>query len=86
MKDLDYVKENLSREQALRFHLSCNFYPPLPESIKQAFVDVFTDYWNDDLPLAELDDTLAKRAGYTGGVHQYDFWQFLNIDDDTGWE
>jgi hypothetical protein len=81
MKDLDYVKESMSQEGALRFHLTTNFYPPLPDFVKDAFVEVFKEYWAGDLDVSDLDKELAERAYYTGGIDNYDFWQFCKEED-----
>ena len=81
MKDLSYAIETLQRKEALRYHLTGNFYPPLPEFVKDAFVDVFEEYWNGELMASELDDALAERAYYTGGIWKYDFYQFLDEAD-----
>jgi len=36
----------MDRSQSLRLHLDVNFYPPLPETFKNKFVEVFEKYWN----------------------------------------
>jgi hypothetical protein len=46
-----------------------------------AFVEVFTEYWNGELEADDLDEALARRAWYTGGIGKYDFWQFLYEED-----
>lgn len=83
MKDLSYAQETLSREQALRYHLTTNFFPSIPDFVQDEFVNVFQEYWNGDLDVSELDGTLAERAWYTGGINNYDFWQFLDPEDLT---
>jgi len=35
----------MNRSQSLKLHLDSNFYPPLPESFKFKFVEVFEKYW-----------------------------------------
>ena len=81
MKDLSYALENLKRVEVLRMHLSSNFYPPIPGSVKSEFVAAFTEYWEGKLSVPELDAALRERAGYIGGLGKYDFWQFLNQED-----
>ena len=81
MPDPSYVIETHGRQEGLAFHLSTAFYPPLPDEIKEAFIRVFVDYWSGDIDLGSLDQELADKAGYTGGVNQYNFWQFLNDED-----
>ena len=81
MKDLDYVQETMSQANALRFHLSTNFYPPLPDFVKDAFVAEFQEYWDGNVDVPQLEANLAERAYYTGGLGKYDFWQFLNEEE-----
>ena len=81
MPDPSYVIETNGRKAGLQFHLDTAFYPPLPGYVKEAFVEVFQDYWNGDIDAADLDEQLAERAYYTGGVGNYNFWQFLNEED-----
>ncbi len=68
-------------ESSLHFHLSVNFYPPLPGVVKEAFVGAFRDYWNGGVSIDELQAKLREDAGYTGSLDQYDFYQFLSQDD-----
>jgi hypothetical protein len=35
----------MKKSQSLKMHLSCNFYPPLPDSFKNKFVSIFEKYW-----------------------------------------
>ncbi len=84
MPDPSYVIETEGKASGLNFHLTTAFYPPLPDFVKQAFVEVFTEYWNYEIEIEDLDQQLADRAYYTGGVGSYNFWQFLNEDDLIG--
>lgn len=79
MKDLDYFMEVSGREGALNIHLSSNFYPPLPASVKKVFIDAFTGYWNGLWDIDGLQKELSRV--YKGGLDQYDFWKFLNEED-----
>ena len=81
MPDPSYVIENHGREAGLQFHLDSAFYPPLPGYVKAAFIDVFKEYWEGELDASELNDALADRAYYVGGIDKYNFWQFLNEED-----
>ena len=81
MPDPSYVIETEGRQQGLDFHLSTAFYPPLPDYVKEAFIRVFVDYWEGDIDVTDLNDQLADRAYYTGGIEQYNFWQFLKEED-----
>lgn len=83
MKEMIHNVEcmNVGRAQSLQFHLSCNFYPPLPEVVKREFIDVFQSYWDGELSVEELPQALEDRAGYVGGLDRYDFWQFLKSED-----
>ncbi len=71
-------------ESSLHFHLSVNFYPPLPGVVKEAFVGAFRDYWNGGVTIPELQAKLKDEAGYIGSLGQYDFEQFLNQEDLEG--
>jgi hypothetical protein len=82
MKDLGYFMEVSGRSGALDIHLASNFYPPLPASVKRVFTDAFTGYWAGLYGVEGLEKELSRV--YRGGLHQYDFWQFLNDDDLEG--
>jgi hypothetical protein len=79
MKDLDYFIEVSGRSGALDIHLSSNFYPPLPPEVKRIFSDAFNGYWAGLYGVEGLEKELSRV--YRGGLHQYDFWQFLNEED-----
>lgn len=79
MKDLDYFIETSGRAAALDIHLSSNFYPPLPGTVKKVFSDAFQGYWAGLWDIEGLQKELSRV--YKGGLHQYDFWQFLNEED-----
>jgi len=81
MPDPSYAIEMLGKAQGLSQHLTTAFYPPLPGYVKAAFIEVFSEYWNGDIDVSDLDQQLADRAYYTGGVGSYNFWQFLNPED-----
>ena len=82
MKDLDYFIEVSGRSGALDIHLASNFYPPLPPEVKRVFTDAFTGYWAGLYGVEGLEKELSRV--YRGGLHQYEFWQFLNEDDLEG--
>lgn len=81
MKDTMTLQEYLGRENGLRTHLQCNFYPRLPDFVVDAFVEVFKEHWDGKLPVEALNAALAERAYYTGGIEKYDFWQFINEEE-----
>ncbi len=81
MPDPSYIIETSGAQAGLEFHLSTAFYPPLPIHVKRAFIEVFTEYWNYDIDIENLPDELLERAGYKGGLDQYNFCQFLNPED-----
>ena len=82
MPDPSYVVDTQGKAEGLSFHLTTAFYPPLPDFVKKAFTEVFTEYWDGDIDsVAELESALSERAYYTGGVGSYNFWQFLNPKD-----
>lgn len=82
MADLDYFMEVSGRAGALDIHLTSNFYPPLPASVKRVFADAFSGYWAGLYGVEGLEKELSRV--YRGGLHQYDFWQFLNEEDLEG--
>lgn len=81
MPDPSYVVETAGKKIGLAFHLETAFYPPIPMSIRVEFMTVFTEYWDGDLPLEDLDQALKDRTGYHGGIGSYNFHQFLNSED-----
>jgi len=81
MPDPSYVIETGGREAGLLFHLETAFYPPLPGFVKDGFVEVFTEYWNGEIPIENLDYALETRAWYCGGAGKYNFHLFLNEED-----
>ena len=81
MKDLSFALETLKRSEALRYHLTANFYPPLPEEVKAEFVHVFEEYWASDEDIYALEQALMDRAGYVGSLFDYDFHNFLKEED-----
>ena len=69
----------MNRSQSLKLHLDSNFYPPLPESFKFKFVEVFEKYW-DAGDINWLQEALSK-IGYKGSLNDYGFFNFLNEED-----
>ena len=43
------------------------------------FIDAFNLYWHGLTDVNGLEKELSRV--YKGGLHQYDFWQFLNEED-----
>ena len=68
------------KSMQLKLHLDCNFYPPLPNSFKDSFVEVFEKYWEGGD--AEWLQTALSNIGYRGSLNDYGFYNFLN-DEDT---
>ena len=69
----------MNKSQSLKLHLDSNFYPPLPESFKFKFVEVFEKYW-DAGDINWLQEALNK-IGYKGDLNSYGFYNFLNEED-----
>jgi len=69
----------INRSQSLKLHLDSNFYPPLPETFKNKFVEVFEKYW-DAGDIDWLQEALNK-IGYKGSLNDYGFFNFLNEED-----
>ena len=63
----------------LRLHLYSNFYPPLPDSFKHSFVEVFEKYWEGGD--ADWLKTALSKIGYKGSLNDYGFYNFLNEED-----
>jgi len=81
MPDPSYVIETQGRQAGLEFHLQTAFYPPLPSPVREAFVEVFNEYWDYDLDIDGLQEQLKERAGYVGDISSHNLPQFLNEDD-----
>ena len=64
---------------SLQIHLGANFYPPLPNEVKKVFGDAFNMYWARMIDIDGLIKELSRV--YTGGLHQYGFWNYLNEED-----
>jgi len=69
----------MNKSQSLKLHLDCNFYPPLPETFKNKFVEIFETYWRDG-DINWLEKTLNK-LGYKGSLDDYGFFNYLNDED-----
>ena len=67
----------MNRSQSLKLLLDNNFYPPLSESFKFKFVEVFEKYWEAG-DINWLQEALSK-IGYKGDL--YGFYNFLNKED-----
>jgi hypothetical protein len=67
------------KAESLQIHLSANFYPPLPSSVKKVFGDAFGMYWAHMIGI----DGLQKELGrvYRGSLNDYGFWNYLNEED-----
>ena len=57
----------MNKSQSLKLHLDSNFYPPLPETFKNKFVEVFEKYW-DAGDIDWLQEALNK-IGYKGDLN-----------------
>ena len=69
----------MNKSQSLKMHLSCNFYPPLPDSFKNKFVSIFEKYWERG-DINWLQEALNK-IGYKGSLDQYGFDMYINEED-----
>jgi hypothetical protein len=69
----------MNRSQSLKLHLDVNFYPPLSETFKNKFVEVFEKYWEE----GDIDwlQTSLNKIGYKGDLNSYGFFNFLNEED-----
>tara|TARA_R110000868_G_scaffold364259_1_gene627115 strand:- start:287 stop:544 length:258 start_codon:yes stop_codon:yes gene_type:complete len=79
-QDLDDL--NISQYDSLNIHLTSNFYPPLPGTVKKIFLDAFNLYWAFQIDINQLEKELSRV--YTGGLGRYGFDSFLNDDDLEG--
>lgn len=79
-QDLDDL--NISQYDSLNIHLTSNFYPPLPGTVKKIFLDAFNLYWAYQIDINQLEKELSRV--YTGGLDRYGFDSFLNEDDLEG--
>lgn len=63
---------------ALRFHLSTNFFPPLPAWVQERVVLAFQRYWNGEIehPAESLHDVITEN-----GIERY-FSTFLHPEYD----
>ena len=76
---IEYTLDNFGKYQSLEMHLSANFYPPMPETVKKVFLDAFNQYWSYMIDVDGLLKELARV--YRGGLDQYGFWNYLNEED-----
>ena len=69
----------MDKSQSLKLHLDFNFSPPLPETFKNKFVEVFEKYWD----VGDIDwlQTSLNEIGYKGSLNDYGFFNFLNEED-----
>lgn len=74
----------MKKSQSLKMHLSCNFYPPLPDSFKNKFVSIFEKYWERG-DIEWLQEALNK-IGYKGDLNQYGFYNYINEEDFNSYE
>lgn len=61
----DITESEFSLEQQLTWHLTGNFYPPIPASMVQPCVEAINAYWNDDI-YAEIN--LPEGITYKNGL------------------
>jgi len=76
------AKEFLGREQGLRAHLSCNWFPPLPLYLQNVIVEEFERHWKDrchpQVLLERINRRLKKIEGEIVGLKSLDrFDEFL---------
>ena len=76
---IEYTTENFGRAKSLEIHLSANFYPPLPNFVKQIFVDAFNQYWSGLTDINGLEKELSRV--YRGSLNDYGFYNYLNEED-----
>lgn len=82
MSKQDFIEQTLAvhgKSESLRMHLSGNFYPPLPEWVKDVFVGSFEKYWDGKSDIEMLQADLSDV--YVGGLHKYGFDNYLNESD-----
>ena len=73
-----YINMN-TKSMQLRLHLDSNFYPPLPDTFKYSFIEIFEKYWEGG-DIIWLQTALSK-IGYKGSLNDYGFYNFLNDED-----
>lgn len=69
------MKDIKSLEKGLRVYLTSKFYPPIPNWVKDVFVDSYKEYWNGNVDRKGLEKLLEDV--YTGGLENYGLWVFL---------
>jgi hypothetical protein len=78
---LDLANSGLTLEDSVRYHLTGNFYPPIPSSMTepcvQAIQNANTGNWNAEV---ELPEGITYRGSLTAPTmalieaHRLDFW------------
>jgi hypothetical protein len=77
--DIIYFNEHVGKAKSLEIHLTSNFYPPLPATVKKIFLDAFNLYWAHAITITQLEKELSRV--YRGGLDDYGFYHYLNEDD-----
>lgn len=75
---IQYTIENLGLADSLGMHLSSNFYPPLPGTVKKVFIDAFNQYWSGLIDSHQLSVELSRV--YRGSLYDYGFGNYLIHD------
>ena len=82
MSKQDFIERTIESSglaDSLQMHLSANFYPPLPDTVKKIFGDAFNMYWAGMIDMFGLQKELSRV--YTGSLFDYGFDNYLNEED-----
>lgn len=76
---IEVTTDMLGKSASLRMHLSGNFYPPMPEWVKDVFVGSFERYWDGQSDMDMLKTDLSDV--YQGSLYKYGFDNYLFDED-----
>ena len=81
MKDLETATKYLGSEESLKWHLTGNFYPPFPSSVKNRVITMFKAYWRNRINFELLMKYITKKFVNEDGFYRYQFDFYLKDED-----
>ena len=78
-----HAMEFAEMENGLAAHLSCNFYPPLPEYVKQSTIEGIKAFNEGTITIEELQDKCYLRS--IEALYRY-FGAFLRSEFDEAFD